>query len=149
MHIDVSLDVFKALTNKLRYEGHSFDDVIRELLALDSPTEPDRNAEAGLEDSEPLNSVNRSFRRMMGEFYSRGLVLPDGTGLRARYKGEEFRARIEGGIWLDEGGQEHSSPSAAARAITGNNVNGLRFWEARRPVDTFWRKLDSIAGENQ
>jgi hypothetical protein len=148
MHIDVSLDVFKALTNKLRYEGHSFDDVIRELLALDSPMEPDRDAEAGLEDSEQLNDINRSFRRMMGEFYSRGLILPDGTGLRARYKGQEFQARITGGRWVDENGQEYSSPSAAARAITGNNVNGLRFWEARRPVDTFWSKLDAIAGEN-
>ncbi|NML10544.1 DUF4357 domain-containing protein [Sphingobium sp. AR-3-1] len=148
MHIDVSLDVFKALTDRLRYEGHSFDDVIRELLALDSPIEADRDAERGIEDGEPLNDVNRSFRRLMGEFYSRGLILPDGTGLRARYKGQEFQARIEGGRWIDEKGQEHSSPSSAARAITGNNVNGLRFWEARRPVDTFWRKLDSITGQS-
>lgn len=148
MQIEVSLDVFKALTRCLRYEGHSFDDVIRELLALDSALDPDRDAEAGFEYPDAIDETSKDIYRSFGQFYSRGLTLPDGTKLRARYKGREYHAKIFGSAWIDESGQEHASPSAAARAITGNNVNGLRFWECYRPNDTFWRKLDSVTGED-
>ena len=149
MEINVSLDVFKALTVRLAYEGHTFDDVLRELLALDSPVEIDQASAEGsafsriVDGFEPAAKALTIASRGSG-FYSRGLFLPDGTELRARYKGRLFTAKIVGENWLDDDGNEHLSPSAAATAITGNSVNGWRFWEAKRPVDNLWRRLDGL-----
>jgi hypothetical protein len=143
--IQVSLQVFKALTARLE-EGLTHDDIIRDLLRLDSPVEPEgRNA---------VSDVSAIFQDKLGEvlheqsgrggFFSRGLWLPNGTRLRARYKQQEYLAEIRNNSWSDEEGRQQSSPSAAATAITGTNVNGLRFWEARRPTDTIWRRLDAL-----
>lgn len=143
--IQVSLPVFKALTARLE-EGLTHDDIIRDLLRLDSPVEP--------EGGSAVQDVTTIFQDKLGEvlheqsgrggFFSRGLWLPNGTQLRARYKQQEYLAEIRDNSWTDEGGRHHSSPSAAATAITGTNVNGLRFWEARRPTDTVWRRLDAL-----
>lgn len=145
MQIDVTLEVFKELTARLRYDGHSYDDVIRELLGLDSPLEIEAAEHTFLTD----NHFAKALYRTSGTFFSRGLALPNGTQLRARYKSSEFLAKIKNGTWLDADGEEHSSPSAAARAITGNNVNGLRFWECLLPGDSAWRKLDSLPQAKQ
>ena len=139
--IDVDLDVFKALTARIEEAGQDHNDVLRELLNLDSPTEaePPENIFGRLADT-----LSRSYPVAPGQFYSRGLTLPTGTELRARYKGQQFSARIEDGRWLDSENREHSSPSAAARAITDTSVNGWRFWEAKRPGDQGWRRLDVL-----
>lgn len=142
MQIAVTLEVYKALTAELSYEGQSYDDVIRRLLGMDSPAEP--------EDVNPvIESLGEASFGLLrafdpNSFYSRGLRLPDGTTLRAIYKGVPYIAKIENGQWIDMSGIAQSSPSAAASAITGNNVNGLRFWEALRPNDKIWRRLDSL-----
>lgn len=140
--IQVSLAAYKALTAKLE-EGQTYDDVIRELLQLDS------DAEA--EPPHPLSHFEdvtsgfvRGFVGPAGGFHSRGLWLPNGTELRARYKQQLYQARIEEGKWIDVDGNEHNSPSAAANAVTSTTVNGLRFWEAKRPTDGGWRRLEAL-----
>jgi hypothetical protein len=144
--IKVTLPVFKALTARLE-DGMSHDDVLRQLLNIDSIVEPEPeqffNA-LTMSVSENIQEVLHE-RSGKGGFYSRGLWLPNGTDLRARYKQKEYLARIVDNAWLDERGKRQSSPSGAASAITGNNVNGLRFWEARRPGDTSWRRLEILA----
>ncbi|MEG8222951.1 DUF4357 domain-containing protein [Sphingomonas sp. HH69] len=140
MQIDVSLEVFKALTARLSYDGQSYSDLIRDLLAQDSPLEADSMGESdyGTDHSVFMKQANE------GGFASRKLWLPHRTELRARYRQREYRARIDNNAWLDEGGNHHSSPSAAAYAITGNNVNGLRFWEARLPTGSTWCRLEAL-----
>ena len=60
---------------------------------------------------------------------------PVGTELVGRYRGQEVSARIvkdddRGGASAVEcRGKRYRSLSAAARAITGNSVNGWRFWQ--------------------
>jgi len=60
---------------------------------------------------------------------------PVGTELVGRYRGEEVSARIvadeerSGAPAVECRGSRHRSLSAAARAITGNSVNGWRFWQ--------------------
>lgn len=139
MQIDVDFDVYKALTMRREHEGHSYNDVLRDLLGLDSIVEPDSP-------ETPLQAVADAPGKPFGVagFFSRGLHLPPGTQLRARYKQREYRAQIDGQRWVDEHGSEHTSPSAAAAAITGTNVNGLRFWEAKRPGDIGWRRLELL-----
>lgn len=140
MQIEIDFDVFKALTARRESESHTYNDVLRDLLELDSVQE------VGIES--PLQEVGDALSRPLGVagFYSRGVHLPDATLLRARYKQREFKARIHGDRWVDEHGREHASASAAASAITGTNVNGLRFWEAKRPSDTGWRRLELLRG---
>ena len=146
-NIPVSLTVFKALTARLE-EGQTHDDILRELLQLDSPAEPERhNPFAHFE--EVSVGIARGIGGAMGGFHSRGLWLPSGTQLRSRYKGKLYEARIAGTKWLDSTGEEHSSPSAAATAITSTNVNGLRFWEAKRPTDSGWRRLEAFVEDKR
>lgn len=142
MRIEVTLEVYKALTARLSHEGQTYDDVIRELLHLDSPIEVEDRAEF----QNAIESVAASFVRSTDPtaFHSRGLRLPHGTALRALYKGVPYIARVENGEWIDMSGVAQPSPSAAASAITKNNVNGLRFWEALRPGDSAWRRLDTL-----
>lgn len=72
-----------------------------------------------------------------------GRFLANGTRLRAKYKDIFYRAEISGGeLIYDE--TTHRSASAAARTITGNNVNGLTFWEVKRPEDASWTKLVAL-----
>ena len=135
MNIDIDFEVFKALTALRQSETHTYNQVIRELLRLDAATSPTGAtvSKAAREDEDKRS------------FHSRDLTLPHGTQLRAVYKGNTYWAKIEDGRWVDLTGIEHKSPSAAARDITHNNVNGLRFWQAKRPADTDWCTLELLA----
>lgn len=70
--------------------------------------------------------------------------VPDGSKLRATYKGQEFLAEIRNGKVLWEG-REFSSLSRAAVAViqsTGSDrptENGWRFWEIKSPGYNKWR----------
>lgn len=146
MQIEIDFDVYKALTARRVHERHTYNDVLRDLLNLEPALIPE--AHPGSMQGVMTQVVDHFSRNLIappGSFVSRGLHLPDGTRLRARYKGSLYQAAIVDGRWLDDGGKEHSSPSSAATSITGTNVNGLRFWEAMRPVDTEWRRLDMLA----
>lgn len=141
--IQVTLPVLKALTAELQ-EGQTYDDVLRQRLGIDSIVEPEPESV----DDRKINydAIERVVHAYSdkGGYFSRGLWLPNGTELRARYKQREFWARIVNNAWVDASGNRHTSPSAAATAITDTSVNGLRFWEARRPGDTSWRRLDQL-----
>ena len=146
-NIPVSLTVFKALTALLE-EGQTHDDILRDLLQLDSPAELEKpNPFAQFE--EISSNLARGIGGAVGGFHSRGLWLPNGTLLRARYKGRLYEARIAEAKWIDSTGGEQSSPSAAATAITSTNVNGLRFWEAKRPTDNGWRRLEAFVTDKR
>jgi hypothetical protein len=137
--INVDLEVFKLLTSGIQADGQDHNDVLRELLGLDSPLELD-NPESPL--ARAADILGKPFGA--SGFFSRGLLLPNGTELRARYKGYQYYGAITNDQWIDSDGRSYSSPSAAASAITGTNVNGWRFWEAKRPDDRAWRRLDIL-----
>jgi hypothetical protein len=124
MQIEIDFDVFKALTARRATEAVSYNQVIRELLGL--PAESSRD------------DVAESSPDVGGNYIAAGRSLPVGTKLRAVYKGKIYRADIRNGRVYDEHGEAHASLSAAARSITKNNVNGMRFWKAKRPGDQDW-----------
>jgi hypothetical protein len=134
MQVEIDFEVYKALTARRRHEEHSYNDVIRELVGLPGPG-PTRQG------ATDLSPIEQPLKR---NFESRDLSLPHGTQLKATYKGRVYTARIDDGCWIDSDGRHHGSPSAAARFITGSNVNGLRFWHARRIGDQDWWKLDVL-----
>lgn len=126
--IEIDFDVFKALTALRASEADSYNDVIRCLLKL-----PAHEID---EDSQE----NHGRGRMIG-----GRFLPHGSKLRAKYKGKLFHADIIGEDWVDSAsGKSFGTASAAARAITQTNVNGLVFWEVRRPADADWQLIKSL-----
>lgn len=134
MQIEIDFEVYKELTARRRHEEHSYNEVLRELLKLPA------QADEAIVPSFPPPSLPGEAKG----FALRTGTLPDGTKLKAAYKKKEYRAAISNGRWIDEAGNEHSSPSAAASAISKTNVNGLRFWHAKRPHDRDWTRLDIL-----
>jgi hypothetical protein len=129
--IEIDFDVYKALTAKRKDESHTFNAVLRELLGL---------SVTGHNLHGPNDSIGdgKSGRVIGGRF------LPSGTSLRARYKSQLYTASIVGNELVLEGGKKFRTASAAAKEITGTNVNGLAFWEVKRPSDTDWKMIKAL-----
>jgi hypothetical protein len=123
--IEVDFQVYKRLTMLREREHDTYNDVIRDLLKLPRVRAPDPAANGG------------------GALI-KGVLFPEGTEFRVNYKGRMYTAKIAGGRWIGEDGAPRNSPSDAAHAITGNNVNGWRFWECKRPSDSKWRVMDQL-----
>ncbi len=134
--IEVDFEVFKALTALRRFEAHTYNQVVRELLDLGEPREP------AIPDMGKLGNAISNV--LSGGFVTKGVFLPNGTNLRAIYKGVAYMASIVDGQWIDMEGIARTSPSAAAAAITRTNVNGWRFWQVKRPSDSDWKDLDAL-----
>jgi hypothetical protein len=124
---EVDFEVYKTLTMRRATESTTYNDVLRELLGL----QPRQNGAAPPQ--EPTG----------GAWEYRGARFPNGTDFRANYKGQTYSAKVEGGR-LILNGDAMNSPSEAAHKITGNNVNGWRFWECRVPGETRWRVIEAL-----
>ena len=127
--IDVDFDVFKAITARRSSEEVTENDVLREVFGL--PRKAPSSAQAS-----PTQLAS-------GDWVTKGVRFPEGTELRAIYKGQTFLARVAGGA-LVVNGKRYDSPSPAAVAITGSAVNGWRFWEARLPGQAGWKMIESL-----
>jgi len=63
--------------------------------------------------------------------------------LCATYKGKEYTATLRKSGYIAYAGKKYPSPTGAARAIVGRNVNGWRFWHYRVPRKG-WRPLAEL-----
>ncbi|MEE4213252.1 MAG: hypothetical protein V2I43_28745 [Parvularcula sp.] len=125
--VEIDFEVYKELTARRDTEDTTYNDVIRDLLGLEPK-------------SDALGTPNDDVEGLE----LKGVFLPNGTLLRATYKGQTYSAEIENGAWIGSDGKQRNTPSEAACAITHNNVNGWRFWNAKRPNDARWRILGSL-----
>jgi hypothetical protein len=125
--IEVDFDVFKALTMRRSSEEVTENDVLRQLLGLPSRREPTVPAA----------------RPEAGDWLTKGVRFPSGTEFRARYKGQTWLGRVEGGGLVVDG-KRYDTPSAAAMAITESPVNGWTFWECRLPGQGGWRIIKAL-----
>jgi hypothetical protein len=123
--IDVDFDVFKELTVRRRTEQMTENEVLRELLQLKQA---------------PVRARENPVRESGISWVTKGISFPHGTEFRATYKGRHYTGSTQNGA-LVVGGKRYSSPSAAAVEITGNAVNGWRFWECKLPGETRWKPL--------
>jgi hypothetical protein len=127
--IDIDFDVWKAITIRRLTPDMTENGVLRELLGLGKFTAPE------------VAPVRSGAEAKVWE--TKGVQFPVGTDFRATYKGLERQAKVtESGIEYD--GTTYKSVSAAANAVTGNQVNGWRFWECRLPGQTRWTLIDEI-----
>ncbi|MBE0658289.1 MAG: DUF4357 domain-containing protein [Bryobacteraceae bacterium] len=127
MTIDISFEVFKALTALRENESVTYDHVLRKLLRLERASE-----KPAIEQSSPN-----------GAWIAKGVVFPGGTLFRATHKGKTYTGTVEDGA-LRVDGRSYSSPSQAAVAITGNSVNGWIFWECKLPGQSGWQMLKTL-----
>jgi len=125
--IEVDFDVYKALTMRRPSEDVSENDVLRQLLGLSTTREP--SSASGVP--------------APGEWVTKGIRFPAGTEFRAKYKGQTWLARVEGGA-LVLNGKRYDTPSAAAGSVTDHPVNGWTFWECRLPGQAGWKMLKSL-----
>ena len=152
MKIEIDFDVFKALTVLRASESETYNGVIRKLLHLPEAAETDSNLDFGasgivdeLQDAvaKQLSGLGGLRPVALGIWF--GTVhLPEGTKFKATYKGKLYSAQIVNGQWVDQDGLVRRSPSDAAGAISGTNVNGWRFWHVQRPGEVGWRRLDEL-----
>lgn len=140
MQIEIDLDVYKALTLHLLSESESYNDVLRRLLSISGES----LAISRVEDRIVPATFNILAKAPEPGAWLGNAFLPNGTQLRGTYKGRTFRAVIRDETWIDENGVPRKSPSEAAGAISGTNVNGWHFWYAKRPTDGDWHRLDEF-----
>src|SRR5258706_13605814 len=125
--IEIDFEVFKELTARRKSEAVSENDVLRDVLGL-----PPKRVEPRAH-----QTINPR------DWIIKGVTFPEGTELRATYKGRAYTAHVEGGA-LVLNGKKYPSPSAAAVSITGSAVNGWRFWEARLPGQSGLKVIESL-----
>ncbi|MBO9576291.1 MAG: DUF4357 domain-containing protein [Sphingobium sp.] len=150
MQIEIDFDVYKALTARRESEADGYNSVLRRVLGL--PPSPTANAGAASEIARLLSHSQHSAGKpdrvvealLQGGAWFNNVGFPEGTAFRAIYKGTPHLAQIKDGRWVGTDGIVRNSPSEAASAISGTNVNGWRFWYALRPGDTEWRRLDEF-----
>ena len=141
--IETDFEVWKSLTLLRLSEEHTYNDVLRELLEL--PAHSSHFLEAVSVSTPPPQGGAPTLTVNAPEgLYSRGLFLPKGTQLKATYQAQQYFARVGDGVITNAHGDTFTSLSAAASAITGNNVNGWRFWDAKRPNDLSWTSLSLL-----
>ena len=152
MQIEIDFDVFKALTALRKSELDSYNAVVRRLLKLPDHTEmlaaallnyADKRLPA-LENAQvfQMSDLAGQPRHMKLGVWFGQTHFPEGTKFRATYKGKTYLAEIRGGNWVGDDGIVRRSPSDAAGAISGTNVNGWRFWYAQIPPSDDWHRLD-------
>lgn len=174
MQIEIDFEVFKALTALRVSEADSYNAVVRRLLKLPEQNslaalvagDPTLNAPVaenallqtlsptqrkGLFGSRkhrnalaPADSICGLLGRYAGGVWFGNSHFPEGTKFRATYKGRTYFAEVKDGQWMGEDGHVRSSPSDAAGAISGTNVNGWRFWHVQMPGDPAWQRMDEF-----
>tara|TARA_R110001599_G_scaffold95594_4_gene247908 strand:- start:1076 stop:1471 length:396 start_codon:yes stop_codon:yes gene_type:complete len=126
--IEVDFEVFKELTVRRTSESMTENDVIRSLL--------------GLDDAAP-NPAALKKNSGGNPWVCKGVVFPHGTEFHATYKGQLYSGVVAEGALVVQG-KRFTSPSSAAVAITGNPVNGWRFWECLLPGKKQWKVIAEL-----
>ena len=141
MQIWIDFEVFQGLTAKLQSEREDYNEAIRRLLNLPASQASSLPGEV---DTPGIPAPVNALAPQDGGLWFSNVFFPNGTHFRATYKGRTYRGRIANSQWIDEIGQIRTSPSDAASAVSGTNVNGWRFWFVRRPQDEDWQRMDTL-----
>jgi hypothetical protein len=135
--LEVDFDVYKSVFARRANESVTENDVLRELLGL-----PPKQLVAGAATAQVEQPRSRE-ASSPEDWIVKNVRFPAGTDFRATHKGRTYTGRVQGGA-LGVDGKSYDSPSAAAVAITGNAVNGWRFWECRIPGKSTWQLIEGL-----
>lgn len=126
--IQIDLAVHKKIEGNRQSFGETPNDVLRRVFGLAIPSTP---------------SLDQKRESKSGWMLKAGVWLPEGTKLRAKYKGKMIEAEVIGN-GLKCKGENYRSPSAAACAATGTSVNGWHFWDFFDDSSGTWRPISSL-----
>lgn len=135
--LEVDFDVYKTVTARRANESVTENDVLRELLGLPPTQQP-----SGVQVAASPASIAKT-GTSPEDWVVKNVRFSPGTDFRATHKGRTYTGRVHGGALVVDG-KSYESPSAAAVAITGNAVNGWRFWECRLPGKSTWQVIDGL-----
>jgi len=159
MKIDIEFSLYQRLTLLLQDESDTYSNVIERLISAKSPESPSthQNVLAALigtaaqDTPHDLNELLHNTPRrpndladLLGGAWFDNVQFANGTRFTAQYKGATYNAEIKDGVWVGSDGVARTSPSAAASAISGTNVNGWKFWFVKRPEDSDWQRMDDL-----
>jgi Protein of unknown function (DUF2924)/Restriction Enzyme Adenine Methylase Associated len=129
--IDIDFDVYKELTVRRKTHEMTENDVLREMLGLNHAKSSKAQSNSAAQNSAGI------------PWTWKGVTFPHGTEFRAEYSGRKYYAKVEDGAIVYEG-KRFKSPSPAARAVTGNSVNGWTFWECKMPGKNTWVSMSEL-----
>jgi len=138
--IEIDFDVHKLIEAERTSFSESANDVLRRLLGLGAPA-PNKAAKIIAEYAEGQRS-----------WTGKSVNLPAGTQLRMDYNGQTLTGAIADGKWVVED-REFTSPSAAAselcrtKAGKKTQLDGWKYWEAKRPGDDRWTPIANLRPE--
>ena len=146
--IDVDLDVHKAIEQARLSFDEQPNGILRRMLGIGRANSNHRNGTRA-EPPKPIGShpeEGKEFRHG-----NRRLMLPNGTRLRADYKGRTFEGEIIAGDFIVSGARYSSfSPAliGEVKRVIGKTVslNGWIYWHFQRPGSSRW-KLASAESE--
>lgn len=124
--IEIDFDVFKEITVRRKHAGITPNDVLREVFGL-----------------EPRQGTMTEKAQSGKPWVAKGVVFPHGTEFRGSHKGQMYYARVDDGYFVLND-KKFSSPSPAAIEVTGNSVNGWRFWECKFPGKENWQSINTL-----
>jgi len=133
--IEIDFEVFKELTARRPTEEVTCNDVVRGLLKL-QPAPKARSL------SQPASSPKAGRPWLVS-----GTSFPVGSEFLAEHKGKRHTGVVKDGRLVLEDGSAFTTPSAAAVYVTGNNVNGWRFWKCRLPGATEFVLVERLRGK--
>jgi len=141
--IEIGFDLYKELTMLRETPDASYDHVIRKLMESRNNISESRDEKQPIKKRiQPIRPSSEDIRNGAGWYYQK-VFFPEGTKFRAFHKGKKYEGQVYSGA-LSLNGKRFNSPSGAAVFVTGNSVNGWRFWECKRPNDITWRSIDSL-----
>jgi hypothetical protein len=122
--IKVDLDVYKAIEMRRENISEDHNDILRRILELPDISEKWKgHVKEGL-------SCSSGF-------------IPEGTKLRAKYKGKYYYAEVKGSA-IVYNGERFTSPSMAASRVVGKQRNGWTFWEYLNEDAKMWITIDAL-----
>lgn len=125
--IDIDVEVHKAMEARRASFQQTPNDILREVFGL---------GKAKPAQAPPAEKPNKYWA-------PKGVPFAPGTVLQAHYRGRTMEGTVEAG-GLRVRNKLFATPSAAACAVTNNNVNGWRFWKYFDEQRDKWRYITEL-----
>jgi len=140
VNIPVATSVFLALVDFLRTEGSDRDPVQAVTNAIEYWIE-----NASWKQTDLLPEVFDQPKHM--GYWWKHFLMPPGTKIRMKYKGETYHASVEGDAFVYDG--KKMTPSAFANKVAGGARNAWRDLLIQRPGDSAFRLAEVLRTQYQ
>lgn len=128
--IEIDIDVYKEIQNRIDYIGEPANAVLRRVFQLEEDKQKHK--------AEVITNKSNT----TGGLYSSNTLLPNGLKLRKYINGKWHYAEVKNDV-IVYNNKKFTSPSAAGFEVTQFPVNGWLFWEYE-DIYGNWKLIDSL-----